>query len=212
MAGALALACGAVLLGCSAEQAPVRITSAQAGQADQSGQVDQSGQAGQPAPGASAAGRGQGATVPVAPPVRLVIPRIGVDAPVAATGLNADGTVEVPPMDRPEQVGWYRNGPAPGETGPAVLLGHLDTRKGPAVFHQLPRLAPGDRVELRREDGSTVAFRVRELVQYPKSRFPTELVYGNTTTAQLRLVTCGGALGGDGHYLDNIIVLADLLP
>ncbi|MFJ8041338.1 class F sortase [Kitasatospora sp. NPDC096147] len=148
----------------------------------------------------------------VAPPVRLRIPAIGVDAPVSASGLNPDGSVEVPPMDRPERVGWYRNGPAPGQTGPAVLLGHLDTRKGPAVFHRLPQLTPGARIELRREDGSTVVFRVRELKQYPKDAFPTDLVYGDTDTAQLRLITCGGALGGDGHYKDNIIVLADLQP
>lgn len=152
------------------------------------------------------------ATAPASPPVRLTIPRIGVDAPVGPTGLNADGTVEVPPLDRPEQVGWYRNGPAPGQTGPAVLLGHLDTRKGPAVFGRLPQLRAGDRIDVRREDGSSVSYQVRELRQFPKSGFPTELVYGDTETPQLRLVTCGGTLGGDGHYTDNIIVLADLLP
>ncbi|WP_441249508.1 class F sortase [Kitasatospora sp. McL0602] len=149
---------------------------------------------------------------PAAPPVHLTIPGIGVDAPVEAGGLNADGTVEVPPLDRPGQVDWYREGPAPGETGPAVLLGHLDTHKGPAVFSRLRDLKPGDRIDIRRQDGSTVSFRVRELQQFPKADFPTELVYGNTTTPQLRLITCGGSLGGNGHYSDNIIVLADQLP
>ena len=152
------------------------------------------------------------APVAVSPPARLLIPRIGVDAPVDSGGLNADGTVEVPPADRPGQVDWYRNGPAPGEVGPAVILGHLDTRKGPAVFHRLPQLRPGDRIDVRRQDGSTVTFRVRELLQAPKTGFPTQAVYGNTDTPQLRLVTCGGRVASDGHYTDNIIVLADLAP
>ncbi|MFE0463621.1 class F sortase, partial [Kitasatospora sp. NPDC058965] len=158
-----------------------------------------------PATGAAAAP----SAASVAPPERLLIPRIGVDAPVSAGGLNADGSVEVPPLDRPEQVDWYRNGPAPGQTGPAVLLGHLDTRKGPAVFSRLPQLAPGDRIEIRRTDGTSVAYRVRELRQAPKNAFPTDLVYGDTPDPELRLITCGGSLAADGHYTDNIIVLAD---
>ncbi|MFC9327512.1 class F sortase [Kitasatospora sp. NPDC057015] len=145
-----------------------------------------------------------------APPVRLLIPRIGVDAPVEGGGLNPDGTVEVPPADRPGQVDWYREGPAPGQRGPAVILGHYDTRKGPAVFHRLPQLRPGDRIDIRRGDGSTVSFTVRELQQFLKSRFPTATVYGDTDTPQLRLITCGGRVASDGHYTDNIIVLADL--
>ncbi|MFF4338387.1 class F sortase [Kitasatospora sp. NPDC001540] len=141
------------------------------------------------------------------PPVRLVIPRIGVDAPVRGVGLHPDGTLEVPPLDRPEQVGWYRAG-----EGPTVLLGHYDTRRGPAVFHGVPGLRPGDRIEVRQQDGGTRAYRVRELHQYAKDAFPTELVYGATPGPQLRLVTCGGALGRDGHYSDNIVVFADPLP
>ncbi|WP_052390137.1 class F sortase [Streptomyces sp. NRRL B-24484] len=144
------------------------------------------------------------------PPVRLLIPRIGVDAPVGPVGLNGDGTVEVPPLDRPDRVGWYRDSAAPGLPGPAVLLGHYRTRKGAAVFLQLPKLRPGDTVQVRREDGRTVSYRVRAIRQFAKSAFPTELVYGATADAQLRLVTCGGTIGHDGHYSDNIVVLADL--
>ncbi len=161
-----------------------------------------------PSAGAVAAG----APAPSSPPVRLLVPRIGVDAPVQGVGLNPDGTVEVPPLDRPGQVGWYRNGPVPGGNGPTVLLGHYDTRKGPAVFHGLPGLRPGDRVDVRQQDGSTLSYRVRELHQYAKDAFPTELVYGATAGPQLRLVTCGGTLGGNGHYSDNIVVFADPLP
>ncbi|MFJ5232246.1 class F sortase [Kitasatospora sp. NPDC088391] len=151
-------------------------------------------------------------SVPASPPVRLVIPRIGVDAPVEDVGLNPDGTVEVPTPERADEVGWYRHGPQPGQPGPAVLLGHYDTRKGPAVFHKLPGLRPGDRIDVRRQDGSTLSYRVRELRQYAKNAFPTELVYGDTAGPQLRLITCGGVIGGDGHYTDNIVVFADPAP
>ncbi|MEU1284757.1 class F sortase [Kitasatospora sp. NPDC005856] len=144
------------------------------------------------------------------PPTRLLVPSVGVDAPVADLGLNPDGTVEVPPADRGEEVGWYRNGPTPGETGPAVLIGHYDTAHGPAVFKQLPKLRPGELIRIRRADGSTVDFKVRTLLQAAKDRFPTEQVYGDTPAPALRLITCGGRIGSDGHWTDNIIVLADL--
>ncbi|MEU8920742.1 class F sortase [Kitasatospora sp. NPDC048545] len=147
--------------------------------------------------------------VPPSPPTRLLIPSAGVDAPVTDLGLNADGTVQVPPADRGDEVGWYRNGPTPGETGPAVLIGHYDTVHGPAVFRQLPKLRPGELVRVRRADGSTVDFKVRTLLQAAKDGFPTEQVYGNTPAPALRLITCGGQIGSDGHWTDNIIVLAD---
>ncbi|GAA5024042.1 class F sortase [Kitasatospora paranensis] len=168
---------------------------------------------GPPAAGAAvagSAGSAPAAGLPASPPVRLLIPRIGVDAPVGPVGLNGDGTVEVPPLDQPGRVGWYRDGAAPGRPGPAVLLGHYRTRKGAAVFQRLPTLRPGDTVQVRREDGRTVTYRVRAIHQYRKSGFPTDLVYGDTPDAQLRLVTCGGTIGRDGHYSDNIVVLADL--
>ncbi|MFJ9441810.1 class F sortase [Kitasatospora sp. NPDC101235] len=144
------------------------------------------------------------------PPTRLLVPSVGVDALVADLGLNADGTVEVPPADRGDEVGWYRNGPTPGEPGPAVLIGHYDTVHGPAVFKQLPKLRPGELIRIRRADGSTVDFKVRTLLQAAKDRFPTEQVYGDTPAPALRLITCGGRIGSDGHWTDNIIVLADL--
>ncbi|MED7950473.1 class F sortase, partial [Streptomyces sp. BE303] len=143
-------------------------------------------------------------------PTRLLVPAAGVDAPVPGLGLNADGTVEVPTVARADEAGWYRNGPTPGENGPAVLIGHYDTANGPAVFHKLPKLRPGDLIQVRREDGSTVDFRVRSLLQAAKDRFPTEAVYGDTAAPELRLITCGGRIGADGHWTDNIIVVADL--
>ncbi|MEV6972627.1 class F sortase [Kitasatospora sp. NPDC093806] len=144
------------------------------------------------------------------PPTRLLIPAAGVDAPVGSLGLNPDGTVEVPTAERADEVGWYRNGPTPGETGPAVLIGHYDTARGPAVFRGVPKLRPGDRIQVRRADGSTVDFRVRTSLQAAKDQFPTATVYGDTAAPELRLITCGGRIGADGHWTDNIIVLADL--
>ncbi|MFJ4185559.1 class F sortase [Kitasatospora sp. NPDC089509] len=143
------------------------------------------------------------------PPTRLLIPAIKVDAPVTDLGLNTDGTVQVPSADRADEVGWYRNGPTPGENGPAVLIGHLDTKHGPAVFQHLPELHPGDLLRIRRADGGTVDFKVRSLIQATKDRFPTDTVYGDTPGPALRLITCGGRIGPDGHWTDNIIVLAD---
>ncbi len=156
--------------------------------------------------GAPAAGA---RTLAASPPTRLLIPAISVDAPVTDLGLNADGTVQVPSADHADQVGWYRNGPTPGEAGPAVLIGHLDTRNGPAVFRRLPELHPGDLIRIRRSDGGSVDFKVRSLLQAAKDHFPTDAVYGDTPGPALRLITCGGRIGSDGHWTDNIIVLAD---
>ncbi|MFJ5921089.1 class F sortase [Kitasatospora sp. NPDC092948] len=197
MAAGLLIAVGVTLATTrGADPAPVRIVAA-----DPAGPAAAAPPATSPPPAT--------AQVPLSPPVRLLIPRIGVDAPVQDVGLNPDGTVEVPPLDRPQQVGWYRGGPAPGQVGPAVLLGHYDTHKGPAVFNRLPGLHPGDRIDIRREDGSVLSYQVRELRQFAKDAFPTDLVYGDTPGPQLRLITCGGTLGGNGHYTDNIIVFAD---
>ncbi|MGW4705598.1 class F sortase [Streptomyces sp. NPDC004285] len=161
-----------------------------------------------PAPAASAA--------PVKPlgrslPVRVRVPSAGVDTgPVLDLGLNADGTVEVPPVADADRIGWYDKGVTPGETGPAVLIGHFDTVRGPAVLRNVSRVRTGDEITVTRADGTTAVFRVRELQQVGKDAFPTARVYGNTTRPELRLVTCGGDLT-DGHRPDNIIVYADLV-
>lgn len=210
-AGALALVLGlgTVALGQAPDRAPVRISHPgpdPSGPAAPAGPTGPAGATASRAPDAPPAR----APLPASPPVRLRVPRIAVDAPVGPVGLNRDGTVEVPPLNRPAEVGWYRDGAAPGGNGPAVLLGHYDTRKGPAVFHRLPELRPGDLIDIDRQDGRTVSYRVRDIRQFEKTAFPTDLVYGDTPDPLLRLITCGGTLGGDGHYSDNIIVLADL--
>jgi sortase (surface protein transpeptidase) len=145
-------------------------------------------------------------------PVRLDIPAIGVSAAVMELGLNTDGTIAVPPLRADAPAGWYRNMATPGEVGPAVILGHVDTaRDGPAVFHKLHSLRPGDAIAVHRQDGSTATFTVGNVVQYPKSTFPTEAVYGPVNHPALRLVTCGGTFDRVRRtYRGNVVVYADL--
>jgi Sortase domain len=145
-------------------------------------------------------------------PVRLEIARIGVSTRIQRLGRDADGAVEVPAgPGQWEEAGWYAGGTRPGDPGSAVILGHVDSKSGPAVFYRLRELRRGDRVEVVRADGSRVRFTVARVEQYPKRRFPTADVYYPTLTPMLRLVTCGGAFDrGWGHYLDNVIVFANL--
>ena len=142
-------------------------------------------------------------------PVSLDVPAIGVHSSLLHLGLNPDGTVEVPPLDSP-QAGWYANSPTPGEQGPAVILGHVDSaRTGPGVFYDLRTMLPGDGITVGRADGTTVAFRVDQVVTYPKDSFPTAAVYGDIDHAGLRLITCGGRFDRAARsYEDNIVVYA----
>ncbi|MGI5419508.1 class F sortase [Actinomadura luteofluorescens] len=142
-------------------------------------------------------------------PVRVSIPSIGVRAPLARLGLGSGGEVRVPPADRPGEAGWYEGGPAPGERGAAVILGHVDSAKGAAVFYDLGRLRPGHRIEVSRADGRVAVFAVESVERVPKGRFPTGRVYGPLGHPGLRLVTCGGALDrAERSYRDNVIVYA----
>ena len=148
-------------------------------------------------------------TTPV--PVRIEIPAIGVTSSLDRLGRAPDKTVQVP--SRWEVAGWYAPGTRPGDPGSAVILGHVDSRSGPAVFYRLRELRRGDLVEVARADGSTVRFAVQRTEQYDKRRFPTDEVYYPTLTPALRLVTCGGEFDATaGHYRSNIIVFATLRP
>jgi sortase (surface protein transpeptidase) len=141
----------------------------------------------------------------VAVPVRLRIPAVHLDTPLLRLRRLADRTIAVP--DNPSLAGWYEEGPRPGQRGPAVILGHVDSTRGPAVFFRLTELSPGADVYVDREDGSTVGFRVVDVSQVPKTSFPTDLVYSPTLQPSLQLVTCGGSF--DHHarsYRDNVIV------
>jgi sortase (surface protein transpeptidase) len=145
------------------------------------------------------------------PPVRLLIPAIGVDSDLMELGLQADGSLEVPPTGFP--AGWFTGAPAPGATGPAVLAGHVDWEGSPGVFYDLRLLEPADEITVTRTDGSSVVFAVTSVEQFDKDAFPTAAVYGELDHPGLRLITCGGAFDrGARSYTDNIVVFADLVP
>ncbi|MEV0596809.1 class F sortase [Nonomuraea cavernae] len=144
-------------------------------------------------------------------PVRIVISKLGVNAPVKSVGLAKNGTIQVPPADNPNLAGWYRNMSTPGEVGPAVILGHKDTRTRSAVFSRVHELRHGDTIEVKRQDGTTAVFTVGGVEQASKQTFPTQRVYGDQANAQLHLITCGGTYNRNtGHYTDNVIVYATM--
>ncbi|MER7442081.1 class F sortase [Micromonospora avicenniae] len=145
-------------------------------------------------------------------PVSLSMPTIKVSAPVAPVGQARDGSIAVPPLERHNETGWYDRGPTPGEPGPAVIVGHVDTKDGPSVFYDLGKLKPDDAVEVTRADGSVVVFRVDSVERFPKDRFPADRVYGHEGPPGLRLITCGGEfVGGREGYADNVIAFASLV-
>jgi hypothetical protein len=157
------------------------------------------------------------AAVPVAPmarsePVRVTISKIGVAAEVIPLGTDKDGSLEVPPLEKAYLAGWYRLGPTPGEIGNAVIVGHVSSHKtGPAVFFSLGDLRPGDTIAVTRKDKTVVQFTVDQVESYPKTTFPSTLVYGPTDKPGLRLVTCGGQFDQRTRsYLNNIVVFATL--
>lgn len=142
-------------------------------------------------------------------PVRIEIPAIGVAAPVDPAGKNRDGTLEVPADFA--RTSYYTGRPVPGDAGPAIIVGHVDGRRGPAVFYRLRELRPGAEVRVHRADGSLVTFVVERSKQVPKKTFPTDEVYGPTPDPTLRLITCGGSFDQRaGHYRDNTIVFLRL--
>jgi hypothetical protein len=141
------------------------------------------------------------------PPLRVRVPAVGIDAPLAGVGLDATGALSVP-VDG-ATAGWYAEGPAPGAPGPAVLTGHVDGGGVPAAFARLDEVRSGDPVLVDRGDGTTLGFVVTRVERHPKTAFPTAAVYGPTTGAELRLITCGGAFDRvAGSYLDNVVVWA----
>lgn len=144
---------------------------------------------------------------PAARPVALEIPRLDLDAELIELGLDEDRRLEVPAD--PDVPGWYTGGPRPGDDGPAVIAGHVDSYRGPAVFWQLPELQPGDEIVVHGEDGTTTRFTVDRLGRWPKDDFPTEEVYERADGAELRLITCGGVFDEEARsYRDNIVVFA----
>ncbi len=160
-----------------------------------------------PAPAASSP-----AVVPVAAGADLRatevrLPAVDVRSPLVDLDVGPDGALQVPAD--PAVAGWFVRGAAPGEPGPTVIAGHVDSRSGPGVFFRLDELVAGDRVEVARSDGRVVAYRVVTVETHAKDAFPTARVYGPTPGPELRLVTCGGEFDPRSrHYRDNVVVTA----
>ena len=110
------------------------------------------------------------------------------------------------------EAGWYDESPTPGQFGPAIIVGHVDTRTGPAVFHDLADVRPGATIEVTRRDRSVAVFEVNTVESFDKAAIPIERVYGDFSRPGLRLITCGGRwVGGATGYADNVIVFASLV-
>jgi sortase (surface protein transpeptidase) len=144
-------------------------------------------------------------------PVRLHIPAIGLTVSVIKLGLNPDHAIQVPGLNQ-RAAGWYKLGPSPGQPGSAVIIGHVDTYLGPAVFYNLRTLRPGNRIIVTLADGVTVRFAVLRVAMYLKTTFPTSLVYDAHGYSALQLVTCGGEFdSATGHYLSNVVVYSAII-
>jgi sortase (surface protein transpeptidase) len=140
-----------------------------------------------------------------------VIPQIAVDAPFTRLSLGASGHLNAPSVKYTNLVGWFKDGASPGERGTSVVVGHVDTKSGPAVFVQLRTLRPGSEVDITRADGSVAAFKVDSVETFSKAAFPDARVYGDAPTPQLRLITCGGNYDRSVHdYEANVVVFAHL--
>ena len=144
-----------------------------------------------------------------AAPVALDIPSIGVHSTdIVDLGLAADGTMEVP--SDASSPGWFTPGPTPGQIGPAIIVGHVDSETGPAVFYRLGELVAGDKIKVTRDDGSTAAFVIDRVKSYDKDEFPTREIYGTTDRAELRLITCSGEYDNELGYLGNTVAFGHL--
>ncbi|MBL7258782.1 class F sortase [Paractinoplanes lichenicola] len=144
----------------------------------------------------------------VARPTHIRIPSLKVDSKIIDLGLQPDGEIEVP--SSVSVAGWYDGGPRPGQDGPAVILGHVDSSNGPGIFVDLHKVKTGTVIEVDRADGSTATFKISKLSRVAKTRFPTDLVYAPSLDPTLRLVTCGGTFDqARGSYRDNVIAYAD---
>jgi sortase (surface protein transpeptidase) len=143
-------------------------------------------------------------------PVRISVPAIGLNTRLIPLGLNRDRTVQVPRSFA--QVGWFRPGPEPGESGAAVILGHVDSKSGPGAFYRLRALRRGDIIKIIPKRGARLRFAVIGSRVVPKAHFPTRLIYRKTGWPALRLITCDGRFDSStGHYVDNYLVFARLI-
>ncbi|MFD3941972.1 class F sortase [Streptomyces sp. NPDC058579] len=149
--------------------------------------------------------------LPASRPARVRVPAVHIDAPFAAVGLDAGGWIDTPPADETNLAGWFTGAVTPGEKGTAVVVGHVDTPVGRAVFYDLGALAKGQRVEILRQDGRTAVFSVYGIEVVPKERFPAERIYRASPYPELRVITCGGGFSRQRGYDGNVVVSARLV-
>ena len=165
-------------------------------------------------PATKAAGlKAVGLSVPRSEPVSIDIPAISVQSELLHLGLNPDGSLQVPPLfTLPSEAAWYKYSATPGQIGPSIIEGHVDTYEGPSVFFRLGALVPGNTVDVTLADGTVAIFRVTGVRSYPKTDWPWRVIFGATNYAALRLITCGGTFDyATGHYLSNTVVFASLV-
>jgi sortase (surface protein transpeptidase) len=149
--------------------------------------------------------------LPRSEPTHISVPSVGIDASVTSVGQDAEGSIEMPSLFD-WTTGWYKYSPTPGQVGPAIIVGHVDTYKGISVFWKLRDIKQGDIIDIARADGKTVKFRVSGLKQFDQSNFPTKEVYGNLKYPGLRLITCGGAFNQQTEsYTQNTVVYAFMI-
>ena len=149
-------------------------------------------------------------TVSPSEPISLRIPSIGLDAEFEdPLGIDINGEIEVP--EGFEKVARYIHGPTPGETGPSVILGHVDSLDGPAIFYPLGQIEKGDLIEIDRKDETVAVFRVTKIDRVEQRVFPSEDVYGDIPYSGVRLITCSGTYNQDSErYSHNLIVYGEL--
>ena len=169
-----------------------------------------------PSPSQGSSDKASTGPAPLGPsrPVSISIPAIGVDTPVNPIGLADDGTLAVPqPGPHLNQAAWFENSPTPGQPGPSIIEGHVDSTEGPSVFFRLGDVKPGDQIVVRREDGRTLTFRVDAVRDFLKAEFPTALVYGGSELSRptLRLITCSDFDSAIHHHVGNEVVFAHLV-
>ncbi|MFF3510364.1 class F sortase [Streptomyces sp. NPDC004393] len=148
--------------------------------------------------------------LPPSVPDRIRIPSIRVDAPLMGLRLTRTGSLDVPPAVYKNLAGWYEAGTMPGETGTAIVAGHVDNAEGPAVFYDLGALGRGSTIEVDRRDGSTAVFTVDAVEVYQAKDFPDQKVYGAAPRPELRVITCGGGYSRTTGYQGNVVVFAHL--
>ncbi|MEV6170301.1 class F sortase [Streptomyces sp. NPDC051954] len=159
---------------------------------------------------ADLAPRSAAPALPPSPPDRIRIPSIRVNAPLMGLGLTKTGSLDVPPAKEKNLAGWYEDGTTPGETGTAIVAGHVDNTEGPAVFYGLGALKKGSTVEVDRRDGGVALFTVDAVEVYNAKDFPDEKVYGAARRPELRVITCGGGYSRTTGYQGNVVVFAHL--